>query len=125
MKWLSLIEYSHKYKVSVDALRKKIRLNQIEYMFVDHEYKVPDKTFFEHYCSDEEEIKTKLMDYENKTKELMLKMVKKDQIISNLRADYEDLKNLVQFLESQNQELKDILCGVKKVEDWVNEHNPH
>ena len=126
MKWLSLVEYSYKYKVSVDALRKKIRLNQIEYMFVDHEYKVPDKTFFEHYPShSDEEIKTKLIDYENKSKDLMLKLAKKDQDISQLKADYEDLKNLMQFLERENQELKDILCGIKKIEDWVSENNPN
>ncbi|MCB0348632.1 MAG: hypothetical protein KDD37_07330 [Bdellovibrionales bacterium] len=40
--WMSLIEYSNKYKVSISTLRRKIKSDEAEYLFEDGKYYLKD-----------------------------------------------------------------------------------
>ena len=47
--YISLNAYSHRYKVSLKEIRKRIELKKIEFVFSDFEYLVKDKPFEQHY----------------------------------------------------------------------------
>lgn len=40
--WISLIEYSNKYKVSISTLRRKIKADEAEYLFDEGKYYLKD-----------------------------------------------------------------------------------
>ena len=125
MKWITLYEYSKKYAISLSALKNKIHLNQIEYIFTSGHYKLKDAPVYEQSAF---KVNTKpqvfLDNLEEKVKEYALLLNEKNKELQKLKADYDDLKNLVQWLEKDNQQMREIITSVERMEAWLNKSHP-
>lgn len=118
MEWITLREYSRRYKISVSILENKIRLGQIEYIFTAGVYKLRNLPLFEQSSFKE---KVFFEDMENKIKKLKTLLDVKNKELSKLKASYEDLKNLASWLEKDNQRLKDLIVDFRKLDQWLRE----
>lgn len=97
--WLTLQEYSNRYKVSISTLRRKIKAKDVEHTFKNGRYllRASDR-HLNPETSSMSELKSL---YQNLLKE-------KDQQIQFLKTELEDLNQLVLVLEKENQQLKSI-----------------
>lgn len=119
MKWITIEEYAYRYKVSLSSLRKKIESGQIEYQISSSKYLVKDQILLEQNLFDKEILDSPILNLEEKNKELASSLDKKNQELKTLQAEYEDLKNLVQWLEKDNQEMRYILNSLHRIDKWM------
>ena len=126
MKWIILEEYAKKYKTSLSLLKSKIRLGQVEYILTGGRYKLKDLPLYENSSLSSAPLPKNMMleDLNSKIKDLTALVNKKTKEMNQLKANYEDLKNLSQFLEKENHELKDLLANVKKMEAFLKAKEP-
>jgi hypothetical protein len=134
--WLTLLEYSAKYRVSISTLRRKIKAGELEFQFNDGKYLLKDMpapsgsevvappTVIKPQGLRNQETSKNLklapppLDEEttlNPTVEILLSEIKKaygqilqekEEQILLLRSEVSDLKTLISVLEEQNTELK-------------------
>lgn len=93
--WLSLQEYSGKYKVSVSTLRRRVKNSEINYTLKNGKYLLED--IDQHK---EEKYFEKIQDFYEKS------LKEKDLIIKNLKEELEDLRTLTVFLEDEKVNLE-------------------
>ena len=91
MEWLTLQDYSNKYKVSISTLRRRIKSRDLEYVFKKGRYLVQDAEDNGRESLSLKELKTL---YETLLSD-------KDFQIQELHEAVEDLKNLVLLLEKE------------------------
>lgn len=115
---LPLIEYSTKYHVSISTLRRRIKLNQIDYQINHGKYLIKDLPLEKHHhpsLNDDGVENIKPIHYEFQTANLLLSELKqayltilreKEDQILRLKGQISDLETLVQALESENQRLR-------------------
>ena len=89
--WLSLQEYSYRKGISVSTLRRKIKNEDIEYKLKKGRY------FLKADLNEKSEEKEK--------SSCRKKLQEKEKELLSLKYNYEDLMNLVHFLETEKQEL--------------------
>ncbi|MGE4132880.1 MAG: hypothetical protein AB7F86_14665 [Bdellovibrionales bacterium] len=124
--WLSLIEYSNKYRVSLSTLRRRIKSGELEYRFTDGKYLIKDETSKPRpkpetvapptsVCSQEVVEPKETQDQYWKTTQSLLNEIKKayslilqekEEQILQLKDEVADLKTLVRVLEDDNARLK-------------------
>ena len=119
MKWITIEEYAFRYKVSLSSLKKKIESGHIEYQLSSSKYLVKDRPLPEQNPFDKDTLNSPIMNLEEKNKELLSTLNKKNQELMKLHADYEDLKNLVQWLEKDNKEMRYILNSLHRIDKWM------
>ena len=95
--WLTLQEYSNKYRVSISTLRRRIKSKEIEYIFKNGKYLI---LVSQKHLTDREHQKS-FNDMQNLLKE-------KDFQISKLKLEIEDLNQLVLLLEQEKNRLEEI-----------------
>ncbi len=124
--WLTLIEYSNKYRVSLSTLRRRIKGGEIEYKFSDGKYLIKDGPL---QVSSEAEavapppsVKPQPRNDESadkdqfwRTTQGLLNEIKKayslilqekEEQILQLKEEVADLKTLVRVLEEDNTRMK-------------------
>lgn len=134
MSWLSLVDYSNKYKVSISTLRRKIKLNNIKFKLDAGKYFIleesekakdsgarpkaspsdvsehtPKPTFFATPPVQEDRRQAPpnsapLIDELKKAYTLVLQ--EKEEQIRQLREEIADLRTLIKVLEGENERLK-------------------
>lgn len=134
--YLSLTEYSAKYKVSISTLRRRIKANEISHKFLDGKYLILDQnpeektgpTRARHRSSPDQHVspslaaKTEVKQAQAPKDEPILTaanrlltelkkaytqiLQEKEQQIVELKAELADLKTLVKVLESENDRHK-------------------
>ena len=119
MKWITIEEYTQRYKVSLSSLREKIDSGNIEYQLSSAKYFIKDQPLSEQNPFDKDILDSPIMNLEEKNKELMSALTQKHQELTKLRAEYEDLKNLVQWLEKDNKEMRYILNSLHRIDKWM------
>ena len=118
-KFIPLNEYTHKYKVSMDELRRKIKLKQVEFVFSNNDYLVKDEPLEDHYFVEYQGKQKTLVDQEERLKKLSVELKRKTEELNKLKSEQEDLKQLCQFLEKENKQMRDIIVGVQKIDEWI------
>ena len=94
--WLTLQEYSVKYKVSISTLRRRIKAQDLEYKFKNGRYLIK-----------EEESGQQLKEGRSfqELQSLYQKiLIEKEDRINKLEGELEDAKNLLRLLEGENSE---------------------
>jgi len=119
MKWITIEEYAQHYKVSLSSLREKIESGKIEYQLSSAKYFIKDQPLFEQNPFEKEILDAPIMNLEEKNKELTSTLNQKHQELIKLRAEYEDLKNLVQWLEKDHKEMRYILNSLHRIDKWM------
>ena len=118
-KFISLNEYTHKYKVNISELRRKIKLKQVEFVFSNGDYLVKDEPLEDHYFVEYQGKQKTLVDQEERLKNLSIELKNKIEELNKLKSEHEDLKHLFQFLEKENKQMQDIILGVQKIDEWI------
>ncbi|OQW52443.1 MAG: hypothetical protein A4S09_08805 [Proteobacteria bacterium SG_bin7] len=125
--WISLMDYSNKYHVSLSTLRRRIKNNQMKYQFRAGKYYLTDKPMSIQPEAPELTIQnappepsqqnstnkvsifedSQLMsDYLSELKKAYSQVLhEKEDVIQILREEISDLKTLVKVLEVENQRL--------------------
>ncbi len=121
--WISLMDYSNKYQVSLSTLRRRIKNNQVKYQFRAGKYFLTDKPMniqpetIAEIAPEPVSIPTKgkisvyedsqlMQDYLSELKKAYSQVLhEKEEVIQMLREEISDLKTLVKVLESENQRL--------------------
>jgi hypothetical protein len=122
--WISLMDYSNKYQVSLSTLRRRIKNHQVKYQFRAGKYYLTDKPMnIQPEAPSEQAVTTheapvvgnkvsifedsQLMhDYLGELKKAYSQVLhEKEEVIQMLREEISDLKTLVKVLESENQRL--------------------
>ncbi len=119
MKWITIEEYAHRHKVSLSSLHKKIKSGDIEYQLSSSKYLIKDQPLSEQNPFDNDILDSPIMNLEEKNKELISILNKKNQELTKLQSEYEDLKNLVQWLEQDNTEMRHILNSLHRIDKWM------
>jgi hypothetical protein len=132
--WLPITEYSTKYKVSVSTLRRRIKANDIRFVFEDGKYFIADepivvsnpvqphrpslnsvmspspekleKRLQRHAQSDEPILTAANRLLSDLKKAYTTILHEKEEQICELKAELADLKTLVKVLESENSRLQ-------------------
>ena len=98
--WLTLQDYSHKYKINISTLRRKIKNCEVEHTFKEGRYLLPDR-------------QPPGYGEENTLRELKFLYQKlledKELELKKMKEYTEDLQNLVTFLETENREIEGLL----------------
>ena len=105
-KFIPLNEYTHKYKVNVGELRRKIKLKQVEFVFSNNDYLVKDEPLEDHYFIEYQGKQKTLVDQEERLKKLSIELKSKIEELNKLKSEHEDLKHLFQFLEKKINECR-------------------
>jgi hypothetical protein len=122
--WISLMDYSNKYHVSLSTLRRRIKNNQMKYQFRAGKYYLTDKPMniqpeAPEMATPVEQVATPtsnkvnifedsqlMSDYLGELKKAYSQVLhEKEEVIQILREEISDLKTLVKVLESENQRL--------------------
>lgn len=119
MKWITIEEYAQHYKVSLSSLREKIESGKIEYQLSSAKYFIKDHPLSDQNPFETEVLDAPVMNLEEKNKELTSTLNRKHQELIQLRAEYEDLKNLIQWLEKDNKEMRYILNSLHRIDKWM------
>lgn len=117
MKWITLEEYADRYKVSLSSLKTRIESGSIEYQLSSTKYFIKDQVLPEQNTVKKQD--PPLMNLEEKHKELISAFNKKKEELQSLHAEYEDLKNLVQWLEKENKEMRYVLNSLHRIDKWM------
>ncbi len=137
--WLTLMEYSNRYHVSLSTLRRRIKSGEIEYRFADGKYLIKDGPLQANSSGSEaiapptsvsqqpEKSDAKVIDAKApevdpdqfwKSTQSLLQEIKKayslilqekEEQILQLKEEAADLKTLVRVLEDNNEQLKEAL----------------
>ena len=128
--WLTLIEYSNKYHVSLSTLRRRIKAGEVEYKFSDGKYLIRDGPLCETSASEAIAPPTSVSaptarvseapskDQFWQTTQGLLGEIKKayslilqekEEQILQLKEEVADLKTLVRVLEEENDRMKKTL----------------
>ena len=99
LEWITLQEYSNKYKVSISTLRRRIKTEDLACVLKEGRYLLEDS---------EENLKIKEKDFTS-YKEFHAILEKKEQEIIKLQNELEDTKQFTHLLELEKKELEDIL----------------
>ncbi len=120
MAWIELSKYSSKYKISVSALREKIHLNQIDFVFHLGKYKIRDEPLDKMF-SFVEDLKGRedLTQIDQKIRNLVFQLQKKKKDFEDLKNQYDDLKNLCYWLEEENKKMRHIINGVNRIDSFL------
>lgn len=131
-KWIPLIEYSNKYRVSISTLRRRIKTHSIDYKLDAGKYLLLDKDFIE--TEDDAQLATiraesaavlsetgepvfatatKLLDELKKAYTFILQ--EKEEQVGQLRDEIADLRTLVNVLERENQMLLTNRSGAREI----------
>ena len=124
MKWINIEEYAHRYKVSLSSLQKQIQSGKIEYQLSSAKYFIKDQPLSAQDAFDKENSDFPIMNLEEKNKQLTSSLNKKNHELMKLRAEYEDLKNLVEWLEKDNKEMSYILNSLHRIDKWMKDSSP-
>ena len=116
-KWVTLEEYADRYKVSLSSLKNKIADGSIEYQLSSAKYFIKDQVPPEQNTFKKQE--PPLMNLEEKHQELISTFNKQKEELRSLHAEYEDLKNLVQWLEKENKEMRYVLNSLHRIDKWM------
>ena len=122
--WISLMDYSNKYHVSLSTLRRRIKNNQTKYQFRAGKYYLTDKPMniqpeAPEMTNQVEQVssptfnKVNIFEDSQMMSEYLAELKKaysqvlheKEEVIQMLREEISDLKTLVKVLESENQRL--------------------
>ncbi len=125
--WISLMDYSNKYHVSLSTLRRRIKNNQMKYQFRAGKYYLTDKPMdiqpeAPEMITPVEQVTTPtpggfnrvnifedsqlMSEYLGELKKAYSQVLhEKEEVIQMLREELSDLKTLVKVLESENQRL--------------------
>ena len=117
--FIPLNEYTHKYTVSMDELRRKIKLKQVEFVFSNGDYLVKDEPLEDHYYVEYRGKQKTLVDQEERLKKLSMQLKEKIEELHQIKSEYADLQNLFQFLEKENKQMRDIILGLQKIDEWT------
>ena len=98
--WLTLQEYSEKYKISLSSLKKRIKNCEMDHLFKGGRYLIQDAAPV--FYGEENSLRELKFLYQNLLKEKELKL-------KTLSEQIEDLKQLVSFLEREKLEVEGIL----------------
>lgn len=129
--WISLMEYSAKYRVSISTLRRRIKSGESEYQFTDGKYLLrdiafpvavaapvmtatgsevvapPTKAKLQNQASSTTEVEPTVEKLLSEIKKAYMQILQeKEEQILLLRSEVSDLKTLVGVLEEQNGQLK-------------------
>ncbi len=126
VRWIHLEEYADRYKISLSFLQKKVADGEIECKISSEKYLIKDQPLLEKNLSDTEILNSLPTNLEEKHKELTAALKQKNQEWVKLKAEYEDLKNLVQWLEKDNKEMRYVLNSLHRMDKWMRdtENNP-
>ena len=119
MKWLTIEEYAQRYNISLSLLRRKLESNQIEYIFSAGRYKVKDRPLYDQDPWAGIKAPMNPEEMTNKIKDLTLLLEKKTKQLELIKAHYEDLKNLTQWLEEENKSLRDLISNFQRMDEWI------
>lgn len=122
-KFISLKEYAYRYQVSAELLRRKIQKKQIEFIFSNGEYLIESQPFEEKGLVEDKNCSWTAEDPEIQLKEALLQLEKKKIEIEKLRSEYEDLKNVFHFLEKENAQMKNIILGLQRMDEFISSEN--
>lgn len=114
--WISLMDYSNKYQVSMSTLRRRIKNDQVGYQVRGGKYYISDKpmnTQIAHPANETNEMMSESSSDSHLSYEYFSELKKayaqvlaeKEEHIQTLREEVADLKTLVNVLESENQRL--------------------
>ena len=117
--FIPLNEYIHKYTVSMNELRRKIKLKQVEFVFSKGDYLVKDEPLEDHYFIEYQGKQKTLVNQEERLKKLSVQLKEKIKELHQIKLEYADLKNLFQFLEKENKQMRDIILGLQKIDEWT------
>ena len=117
MKWVAIEEYADRYKVSLSSLKKRIESGSIEYHLSSTKYFIKDQILPEQNTFKNQD--SPLMNLDEKYQELISAFNKKKEELRCLQAEYEDLKNLVQWLEKENKEMRYVLNSLHRIDKWM------
>lgn len=124
-KWISLIDYSTKYNISISTLRRRIKHNNIEYEVRDGKYFIleqePEKTARgrkpiempkgslegKDFIESKESLMTQMLVEELKKAYAKI-LTDKEEQIEQLKEEISDLRTLVRVLESELDRVKDL-----------------
>lgn len=113
--WLSLTDYSTKYRVSVSTLRRRIKSNEMAFKFKNGKYFLKDEApSFYRWHRPSLDAADRRVDPSRETTQLVdelkasYKMIfkEKEEKILFLKRELSDLKTLISVLESENARLK-------------------
>ena len=101
--WLTLQDYSQKYGISIASLQEQIKNCEIEHIFKEGRYLLPDAP-------------PSSYGEENSLRELKFlyqKLLKEKEIeLKKIEEQTEDLKSLVSFLEKEKRDMEELLKEV-------------
>lgn len=102
-KWLTLQEYSSKYKISISTLRRRIKNKEVKYVFESGKYLIED-------INSNLTLKDKdFSSFQNIQVSYKKLLHQKDQEIIRLKNDLDDMKHLIIQLEQDKKKLEEIL----------------
>ncbi len=132
--WLTLMDYSTKYRVSLSTLRRRIKSGEIEHKFADGKYLIKESPVQSNRAGSETIAPPSLVKSQNQgqasvapaapaagqdlngqSAQSLLSEIKKaysqvlqgkEQLIIQLKEEVADLKTLVRVLEDENNRLK-------------------
>lgn len=120
MKWINIKNYCQKYQVSFSSLREKIQLKEIDFIFHDNQYKIRDVPLYESASFKEHlEGHDDLVQVDKKVRELRFKLQSKSREYEKLKNQFEDLNNLFKWIDKENQEMKQILQGLNRIQSYL------
>ena len=110
--WISLMDYSNKYHVSMSTLRRRIKNRELKYHLKTGKYYLSDEPMVN---QQEEELTSQVVvEKTPESSDVYLQELKKaytmilhekEEQIQILKEEIADLKTLVSVLESENQRL--------------------
>ena len=124
--WLTLNDYSHKYRVSLSTLRRKIKSNAIEHRLEDGKYWLKDSAVPSNPAAQEAHKETQdkaLLSMNQLMQEIKAAYVavlhEKEIQITELKEEIADLKTLVKVLESENERLQTHISESAPIDSWL------
>ena len=102
-RWLTLQEYSSKYKISISTLRRRIKGEEIKYNLESGRYFLQDS---EENLGIKEKDVGSFKEFQGFYKKLLNQ---KEEDVIKLKNELEDVKQLVILLEKEKQELEELI----------------
>lgn len=119
MNWIDINEYASKYSVTIHSLRNKILLNEIEFVCNSGKYKIKDEPLEKDFSFKENIQDTKPFNYEKIISTLEKNLEEKTKEYQRLNTQYVDLKNLFDWIEQENKQMKKVIKGLERIDDFL------